>query len=116
MIKKKEHVSNLVLIEIKNNKLRTVINKNVRKKSSGKIDSEIHLRGMTVEEALMELDKFIDDAVILGLKTVRIVHGKGTGTLRAAVGSYLRSNKFIDNYKLGSYGEGEDGVTIATLK
>ena len=59
------------------------------------------------------MDRFLDDAMRNNLQTVRIIHGKGTGTLRAAVQEDLRRNKYIKKFRLGAYGEGEDGVTIA---
>jgi len=73
---------------------------------------EINLIGQTSEEALYNLDKFINDAVTGGLNEVRIVHGKGTGTLRKAVSDYLKSCPFIEDYRKGVFGEGENGVTI----
>ncbi|MBQ4257462.1 MAG: endonuclease MutS2 [Clostridia bacterium] len=78
--------------------------------------TEVDLRGMTVEEALMETDRAIDQALISGLSQITIIHGKGTGALRAAVQQYLKRHKSVDKYRLGSYGEGEAGVTIAQLK
>ena len=97
----------------------------VRKSSSGSrlkasksmnISSEINLLGKTVDEALSELDKYLDDAYLAHLPSVRIVHGKGTGALRNAVHSHLRKMKNIDNFRLGEFGEGDAGVTIATFK
>ena len=78
--------------------------------------TEIQLLGQTVEEATANLDKFIDDAVLSGLQSIRIVHGKGTGALRAAVQQMLRTDKRIKTYRLGAYGEGDSGVTLAELK
>ncbi len=77
------------------------------------MSQEIDLRGMDAIEAVCVLDRFLDDAMRNNLQTVRIVHGKGTGTLRAAVQEDLRRNKYIKKFRLGAYGEGEDGVTIA---
>lgn len=76
---------------------------------------EIQLLGMTVDEALSALDRYIDDCVLSNISTVRIVHGKGTGALRAAVSQHLRQDKRVSSFRLGTYGEGEDGVTIAQL-
>lgn len=78
--------------------------------------SEIDLRGMDSVEAICVLDRYLDEAMRSNLPSVRIIHGKGTGTLRAAVQQSLRINKFIKKYRLGTYGEGEDGVTIAEFK
>ncbi len=77
--------------------------------------SEIDLRGMDSIEAICVLDRYLDEAMRSNLQSVRIIHGKGTGTLRAAVQQALRKNKFVKKYRLGVYGEGEDGVTIAEL-
>ena len=75
--------------------------------------SEIDLRGMDSVEAICVLDRYMDEAMRSNLKSVRIIHGKGTGVLRAAVQQSLRKNKFVKKFRLGQYGEGEDGVTIA---
>ena len=77
---------------------------------------EINLLGMTVEEALMEADQFIDHAVMTGLTVVYLIHGKGTGALRKAVQAYLRRDKTVKSFRLGNYGEGESGVTVVELK
>lgn len=85
-------------------------------KADSDISTEIDLRGNTVDEALHELSLFIDKCVLLNLHEIRIIHGKGTGALRAAVQDYLRHHPNIADYRLGVYGEGENGVTIAHLK
>ena len=77
--------------------------------------SEVDLRGMTSDEAIGVLDKFLDDALMAKLPSVRIIHGKGTGVLRKAVQQHLKRNKRVKSVRLGVYGEGEDGVTIAEL-
>ena len=69
-----------------------------------------------VEEALAETDKFIDGAVLRGQQTVYIIHGKGTGALRAAIQKHLRTHKNVKSFRLGRYGEGETGVTVVELK
>ena len=74
---------------------------------------EVDLRGMDSIEAISVMERYLDEAMCSGLKQVRIVHGKGTGVLRAAVQQALRKNKFVKKFRLGVYGEGEDGVTIA---
>ena len=76
---------------------------------------EVDLRGMDAVEAICVLDRYLDGAMRNGLKQVRIIHGKGTGVLRAAVQQSLKKNKFVKKFRLGVYGEGEDGVTIAEL-
>ena len=78
--------------------------------------SEVDLRGMDSVEAICVLDRYLDEAMRSNLQSVRIIHGKGTGTLRASVQESLRRNKFIKKFRLGVYGEGEDGVTIAEFK
>ena len=77
------------------------------------LSHEIDLRGMDSIEAVCVMERYLDEAMRSGLKQVRIVHGKGTGVLRAAVQQSLRKNKFVKKFRLGVYGEGEDGVTIA---
>ena len=97
---------------------------NLKRTSSGKISmaktlsisQEINLLGKTVDEACSELDKYLDDAALAHLETVRIVHGKGTGALRSGVHKYLKRNKHVKSFRLGEFGEGDAGVTIATLK
>ncbi len=79
------------------------------------MSSEIDLRGMDSIEAICVLDRYIDEAMRSNLSSVRIIHGKGTGALRSAVQQSLRKNKFVKKFRLGVYGEGEDGVTIAEL-
>ena len=69
-----------------------------------------------MDEALSELDKYLDDAYIAHLPTVRVVHGKGTGALRNAVHSHLKRLKYVKEYRLGEYGEGDAGVTVIELK
>ena len=80
------------------------------------IASEVMLRHMHVEEALYVLDKYINDAILANLNTIRIVHGKGEGILRKAVHEYLKKHPNVKSYRLGEYGEGDFGVTIAELK
>ena len=77
---------------------------------------EVDLRGMDTIEAVCVLERFVDSAVRSNLQTIRIIHGKGTGAVRAAVHQSLKKNKFIKTFRLGVYGEGEDGVTIAELR
>lgn len=77
---------------------------------------ECDVRGMTVEEALVQVDLFIDGAVMNQLKQVSVIHGKGTGALRSGIHSHLKRHPSVTEFRLGRYGEGEDGVTILTLK
>lgn len=80
------------------------------------VKTELDLRGETVDEAIGELGLFIDKCVLNSIEEIRIIHGKGTGALRSAVTDYLRHHPNISEYRLGKYGEGENGVTIAKLK
>ncbi len=80
------------------------------------ISTEINLLGKTVDEALAALDKYLDDAYLAHLPSVRVVHGKGTGALRSAVHSHLKRLKYVKEFRLGEYGEGDAGVTIVTFK
>ena len=80
------------------------------------ISTEINLLGKTVDEALALLDKYLDDAYLAHLPSVRVVHGKGTGALRNAVHGHLKRLKYVKEYRLGEYGEGDSGVTIVTFK
>ena len=93
--------------------------KGARPKHSGRemklaaMPTEVDLRGMDAVEAVIVMERYLDEAMRSNLKQVRIIHGKGTGTLRAAVQQSLKKNKFVKKFRLGQYGEGEDGVTIA---
>lgn len=88
----------------------------VKSRAQRVISSEIDLRGMASDEAVLELDNYIDNAILSGLESIRIIHGKGTGVLRKNIQAHLRNHKNIEAYRLGTFGEGENGVTIATLK
>ena len=79
-------------------------------------ETRLDLRGMTVDECLMTLDRFMDTALRTGLNEFTIIHGKGTGKLRAAVKDYLKRSPYVKSQRLGTFGEGEDGVSIVTLK
>lgn len=88
----------------------------IKMSKSLSVSTELNLLGRTVDEALAELDKYLDDAYLAHLPSVRIVHGKGTGALRKAVHNHLRRLKYVQEYRLGEYGEGDAGVTIVTFK
>ncbi len=88
----------------------------LRMSKSVAVSAELNLIGKTVDEALAELDKYLDDAYLAHVPSVRIVHGKGTGALRTAVQQHLKHCKYVKSYRLGSYGEGDAGVTIVEFK
>lgn len=116
IIKTRVPISNLRLLEKKSVQFSGKTSRTVRSKAERVVKTEIDLRGMTVEEALLDLDLFIDNAVLTGVHVINIIHGKGTGALRSAVQQHLKHHKSIRTYRLGVYGEGESGVTIAELK
>ena len=114
------HISDLEIIEEKP----AYLQKKARQTGKGKVkmgkalsvSTEINLLGKTVDEAIAELDKYLDDASLAHLSSVRIVHGKGTGALRSGIHTYLKRQKHVRSYRLGAFGEGDAGVTIAELK
>ena len=77
---------------------------------------ECDVRGMTLEEAIGAVDLFLDNCAMQHLKQVQIIHGKGTGVLRAGIQQHLKKHRNVAEFRLGRYGEGEDGVTVVTLK
>lgn len=101
-----------------------ITGKHLQKTSSGKmkmkktmsVRPEINLLGKTVDEAIAELDKYLDDAYMSHISPVRIVHGKGTGALRSGIHNYLKRQKHVKSYRLGAFGEGDAGVTIVEFK
>ncbi|MBQ2997992.1 MAG: Smr/MutS family protein, partial [Oscillospiraceae bacterium] len=120
IVKSKVHISELRLIENSKAKKNTLgggsVTKSIESASRRKAASEVDLRGMDVEQGLLEMDRFLDECVLLNLNTVSVIHGKGTGALRAAVHQALKRNKAVKSFRLGVYGEGETGVTIVELK
>lgn len=89
---------------------------NVKRTRDEHVRTELDLRGANLEEALIEVDRFIDEAYLSNLGQIYIIHGKGTGILRSGISDYLRRHKHIKSYRLGNYGEGGTGVTVAELK
>lgn len=110
-------------IKTKKDKLR-LLDKKEEKKSSGprtprkmmEAKSELDVRGFTGDDAIFMVDKYLDDALLSSLPSVRIIHGKGTGALRKALWNYFKQDKRISSYRLGTFGEGDAGVTVITLK
>ena len=80
------------------------------------VHTDLDLRGQSVEEALLEIDRFLDNAILCGLERVTIIHGKGTGVLRSAVHAHLKGHRQVKGFRLGAFGEGEHGVTVVELK
>lgn len=116
------HISNLQRVkEVDNNQSKKSkkakvagVSRNISK--SLNISTEIDVRGQLADEAIQNVEKYLDDAYLSGLQTVTIIHGKGTGALRAAIQQMLKRNSHVASYRLGKYGEGEAGVTVVELK
>ncbi len=120
IIKTKIHQSEVRLIDRKEKRV-TLSNsrismKDVTSRSKRDVKTELDLRGMTSGEAIIELDRYIDSSVLSGVGTITVIHGKGTGALRAAIQEHLKSHRSVKTYRLGVYGEGESGVTVIELK
>lgn len=119
ILRSQVNISDLEIIEEQN----PYAPKNMRRTGGGKIkmskslsvSPEINLLGKTVDEAVAELDKYLDDALLSHLNSVRVVHGKGTGALRKGIHEYLRHQKHVKSYHLAEFGEGDAGVTIVNL-
>lgn len=119
IMRTKANIADLVLVEEEE-----ITSKAIQRTGAGKIkmsksfqvSPEINLLGQTVDEALATLDKYLDDAYLAHLPSVRVVHGKGTGALRQGVHNYLRRSTYVESYRLGEIGEGDAGVTIVTFK
>lgn len=119
IIRSQVSLDDLVLLEeetVRTDKMQRSSSGKLKMSKSYSVSTEINLLGKTVDEALSELDKYLDDAYLAHLPSVRIVHGKGTGALRKAVQAYLRKNKTVKSFRLGEFGEGDAGVTIAEFK
>ena len=119
IIRSKVHISDLELIdeaEITTPTMQRTGAGKIRMSKAAHVSTEINLLGKTVDEAVAELDKYLDDAYIAHLSPVRIVHGKGTGALRNGIHQYLRRQKHIKSFRLGAFGEGDAGVTIVEFK
>jgi DNA mismatch repair protein MutS2 len=86
-----------------------------KEKHTPPVTDEVRLRQLTVDEALLRLDKYLNDAFMAGLYRVKVIHGKGTGTIRKVARDYLAQHPLVKSYRAGGYGEGGDGVTIVEL-
>ena len=107
-------VSQLSYAEVKPEK-QIDFSKNTIQKSAI-VNTELNVIGLNVLEATPIVDKYLDDAALAGLTTVRIIHGRGTGKLREGIQSFLKTHPHVKNYRVGTFGEGEMGVTIVELK
>ena len=119
IIRSKVNISDLIPIaeeDIKTPVLTRTSTGKIKMNKSASVSTEINLLGLTVDEAIAKLDKYLDDAYISHLPSVRIVHGKGTGALRKAVQAHLKRQRYIKSFRLGEFGEGDAGVTIAEFK
>ncbi len=120
ILRSQVHISDLEIIEEQPSYLKKTARQTGRGKvgmsKSLSVSHEINLLGKTVDEAVALLDKYLDDASLAHLNDVRIVHGKGTGALRTGIHNYLRRQKHVKSFRLGAFGEGDAGVTIAELK
>lgn len=116
IIKSRVDIKNIRLVDAKKPKVKGSTSRKVTSNKVASANMELDLRGLMVEEALMEVDMFLNRSILSNVSQVTIIHGKGTGALRSAVHSYLKQSKHIKSYRLGVYGEGETGVTIAEIK
>ena len=117
IIKTNVDLSDIKLIDTKNANSKQSKGINLKLESTAKnMSTQIDVMGLTVDEAIYEIDKFLDTAYLNRFATVTILHGKGTGKLKQGIHQFLKSNKYVKNYRIGEYNEGQDGVTIVTLK
>ncbi len=113
------NIRDLIIIEetpVTEKKIMHTSSSGIKVSKSMNTSAEIKLIGMNSDDAIAVLDKYLDDAYLSHIPSVRIVHGKGTGILRTAVHNHLKKCKYVSEYHLASYGEGDSGVTIATFK
>jgi DNA mismatch repair protein MutS2 len=120
IMKTKVNISKLRLMEPERTAPQTqskkISTKNVKSKLERKVQMELDIRGKNSDDGIYELGMFLDNAVLSGVGLVTVIHGKGTGILRSAVHKYLKGHPSVKSFRLGVYGEGEDGVTIVELK
>ena len=119
IIRSKVNISDLQLIDepvITGGGISRTGSGKIKMSKSASVRTEINLLGKTVDEAVAELDKYLDDAYLAHLPSVRIVHGKGTGALRKGIHAYLKTQRHISDFHLAEFGEGDAGVTIVTFR
>ncbi len=110
------HISSLRRVKLEEKEKNKASMKAIIKSKSSTVKNEIDLRGKTLDEALLDLDKYIDDIFISRLQEAYIIHGKGTGVLREGIQSYLKTHRHIKSFRNGKHGEGGDGVTVIEIK
>ena len=110
------HITNLRLIDEQKIEVQKYGAGKIRASKAKSISPELNLRGLNLDEALENVDKYMDDATLSGLHEITLIHGKGTGVLRNGIHQFLRSHHHVKSYRLGKYGEGEAGVTVIELK
>lgn len=118
ILKTKLNVSQLKLCDdstVTDGKKKTAV-KNYRQSVSKNFKPELDVRGMIGDDACFMVDRFVDDAIIAGIYSITVIHGKGTGALRAAIWNYLKKDKRVESYRAGQYGEGDFGVTVIEIK
>lgn len=117
IIKTKTNVSNLKLVEAKKEEQKVgKVTKNVTGAMHRKASMELDIRGLSSDEGVLEVDRFIDNSMMSGISLITIIHGKGTGALRSAIHEFLRTHPSVESFRLGVYGEGESGVTVVEIK
>jgi DNA mismatch repair protein MutS2 len=116
VLKMKVPLDDLELVETKHGKAEVKVAATVRRARPDQVRTELDLRGATLEDAVLEVSKFLDEAMLANLGTVRIIHGKGTGVLRQGIQENLRRHKHVKSFRLGEIGEGGSGVTVVELR
>lgn len=115
LLKMKAKLEELVKMQSEEEKSQTVKTGKMIRLRTKSVKSSVDLRGMNLDEAIMEIDKYLDDAYLSGLNEVSIIHGKGTGILREGIKQYLKSHKYVKEFRFGNFNEGGDGVTIVSF-
>ena len=116
-VKMRANVSDLKLLNVDEKEKKTERTKNDGKTAVARsFKPELDIRGSTGEDGIFMIDKYLDEAVFAGIKSVTLIHGKGTGALRNAVWNYLKKDRRVDSFRPGAFGEGDYGVTIVNLK